>query len=179
MQVLLDRIQFHSDQKAFKQFYQNFFFKLYQFSYFYVSSKESAEELVNDVMLGLWKKRSTLNTISNIEVYLYVAVKNASFNYLRSQKRLVPLSMDDLNVDHFYFATNPELTLINSELRMQLHEAIDQLPPRCKIIFKLIKEDGLSYKDVASILGISPKTVDSQLCLALKKLASLLQPIYY
>jgi RNA polymerase sigma-70 factor (family 1) len=178
MQVLLNRIQYHNDQQAFKQFYHLLFFKLYQFSYSYVSSKESAEELVNDVFLGLWEKRATFDTINNIQVYLYVAVKNASLNYLRSHRMPLPVSVDDLHVDHFYFATNPELTMINRELRMKLHEAIDQLPPRCKVIFKLVKEDGLSYKDVASILDISPKTVDSQLCLALKKLASLLQPIY-
>lgn len=178
MQILLNRIQFHNDQQAFKQLYQLLFFKLYQFSYSYVSSKESAEELANDVFLGLWQKRATLDTINNINVYLYVAVKNASLNYLRSHKMPVPVSIDDLHVDHFYFATTPEQTMIDRELRMQLHEAIDKLPPRCKIVFKLIKEDGLSYKEAASILEVSVKTVDSQLCLALKKLAHLLQPIY-
>jgi RNA polymerase sigma factor (sigma-70 family) len=51
------------------------------------------------------------------------------------------------------------------------------LPPRCRLIFKLVKEDGLSYKEVGSILDVSVKTVDTQLYLALKKLAAILQPL--
>ena len=73
---------------------------------------------------------------------------------------------------------NPESILITRELRSRIQDAIEQLPPRCKIIFKLIKEDGLSYKEVASIMEISVKTVDTQLYLALKKLAHLLEPVW-
>jgi RNA polymerase sigma-70 factor (ECF subfamily) len=89
-----------------------------------------------------------------------------------------PVSIDDLNVDHFPLVADPELLLSQRELQQQIREAIEQLPPRCRLIFKLVKEDGLSYKQVAAILDISAKTVDSQLCLALKKLAAILQAIH-
>lgn len=178
MELLLEKIQYHNDQQAFKQFYQLLFFKLYQFAYSYVHSKENAEEVVNDVFLNLWQKRTTLYTISNINVYLYVAVKNASLNYLRKNIQTLPLSIDDLTVHHIHLAPNPESILINHELQSRIRQAIDQLPPRCKIIFKLIKEDGLSYKEVASILEISVKTVDAQLYIALKKLSHILQPAW-
>ncbi|HVA98300.1 MAG TPA: RNA polymerase sigma-70 factor [Bacteroidia bacterium] len=176
MELLLQKIQYHDDQQAFKQFYQLLFFKLYQFAYSYVHSKENAEEVVNDVFLTLWQKRTTLNTISNINVYLYVAVKNASLNCLRRNAQALPLSMDDLTVHHIHLVPNPESILITHELQLLIRQAINQLPPRCKLIFKLIKEDGLSYKEVASILEISVKTVDAQLYIALKKLANILQP---
>jgi len=178
MQLLLQRIQYHDDQQAFKQFYQLLFFKLYQFSYSYVQSKENAEEVVNDVFLSIWQKRDTLHTIININVYLYVAVKNASLNCLRKNKLRLPVSIDDLSTDHIHLASNPESLLITHELEMHIREAIESLPPRCKIIFKLIKEDGLSYKDVSAILEISVKTVDTQLYLALKKLSRILQPAF-
>jgi RNA polymerase sigma-70 factor (ECF subfamily) len=77
-----------------------------------------------------------------------------------------------------HLAPSPESLLITRELQTRVQEAIDQLPPRCKLIFKLIKEDGLSYKEVAAILEISVKTVDAQLCLAFKKLALILQPVW-
>ncbi len=176
MELLLQKIQFQDDQQAFKQFYQLLFFRLYQFAYTYVHSKESSEEIVNDVFLNFWQKRKTLDTIKNINVYLYVAVKNASLNWLRKNKQLPPVSMDDLTVNHIHLAPNPELLLITRELQSHIWEAIEQLPPRCKIVFKLIKEDGLSYKEVATVLEISVKTVDTQLYLALKKLAHILKP---
>lgn len=178
MQLLLQRIQYHNDQQAFKQFYQLLFFKLYQFSYSYVQSKENAEEVVNDVFLSIWQKRDTLHTITNIHVYLYVAVKNASLNCLRKNNLRLPVSIDDLSTDHIRLTSNPESLLITHELEMHIREAIESLPPRCKIIFKLIKEDGLSYKDVSAILEISVKTVDTQLYLALKKLNRILQPAF-
>lgn len=178
MQLLLEKIQYHNDQRAFKQFYQLLFFRLYQFAFSYVRSKEAAEEIVNDVFLILWQKRQMLDTITNINVYLYVAIKNASLNYLRKNNQSLPLSVDDLTVHHLSFVSDPESILINRELQTRIHEAVEQLPSRCRLIFKLIKEDGLSYKEVAAILEISVKTVDAQLYIALKKLAGILQPVW-
>lgn len=177
MQLLLQRIQNQDDQQSFEKFYQLFFFRLYQFAYLYVHSKESAEEVVNDVFLSLWQKRKTLNTINNINVYLYVAVKNASLNWLRKNRHVFTVSIDELRVDHLHLVPNPEILLITREFQSLILKAIEQLPPRCKIIFKLIKEDGLSYKEVASILDVSVKTVDAQLYLALKKLALVIKPL--
>ena len=61
----------------------------------------------------------------------------------------------------------------------QLNEIIDQLPPRCKLIFKLIKEDELSYKEVAELLHISVKTVENQMTLAFKKLGTAMHFLLY
>jgi RNA polymerase sigma-70 factor (ECF subfamily) len=178
MQSLLQKIQYYDDQQAFKQLYQLLFFKLYQFAYAYVRSKECAEEVLNDVFLGLWQKRKTLDTISNIHVYLYVAVKNASLNELRKRKIAAPVSLDDLAVHHLLITSNPESLLITGELKTRIREAVEQLPPRCRLIFKLVKEDELTYKETAAILNISVKTVDAQLYLALKKLAQTLLPVW-
>jgi RNA polymerase sigma-70 factor (ECF subfamily) len=177
IQQLLQKIQFLDDQNSFKQLYQLLFFKLYQFAYSFVQSKESAEEVVNDVFLCVWQKRKTLDTINNINVYLYVAVKNASLNYLRKNNLHIPLSLDDLVTYHLRITANPESIMITRELELSIRKAIEQLPPKCKIIFKMIKYDGLSYKEVAAILGISVKTVDTQLYIALKKLAHIIQPV--
>jgi RNA polymerase sigma-70 factor (family 1) len=177
MNILLQKIQ-SGDENGFKEFYHAQFFKLYQFAYSFLHSKEPSEEIANDVFLALWQKRGTLHKIDNINVYLYVSVKNACLNYLRRNNMPVPVSVDDLPVYHFQLIADPELLLHQKELQQQISEAVEQLPPRCRLIFKLVKEDGLSYKEVASILELSIKTIDSQLCLALKKLAVTLQPTY-
>lgn len=178
MEELLQQIQYEDDQQAFKAFYKLLFFKLYQFAYSYLRKKETAEEVVNDVFLGLWQKRNTLNEIRNINVYLYVSVKNDCLNRLRKSKQALPLTADDLTLDHLTLKANPESCLITRELQQKIQAAIGELPPRCKLIFKMVKEDGLSYKEAAKILEISVKTVDAQLCVALRKLSQLLLPVW-
>lgn len=177
MDVLLHKIG-NGDQNAFKEFYHKQFFKLYQFAFSYVHTKEPAEEIVNDVFLAMWQKRSELQRIENMAVFLYVCVKNACLNYLRRNAMPVPVSVDDLSVDHLQLVADPELVMMQKETQRLIREAIEQLPSRCRLVFKLIKEDGLSYKEVASILEISVKTVDNQLWLGLKKLALLLQEMH-
>ena len=176
IKTLLQKIQLLDDQKSFKQLYQLLFFRLYQFAYSYLDSKEDAEEIVNDVFLRLWEKRKILETINNINVYLYVAVKNASLNQLRKNNPRLNLSIDNVSVHHIQMVANPESLMISEEMKLAIRRAIESLPPKCKLIFKLIKEDGLSYKEVATILDISVKTVDAQLYISLKKLSLILQP---
>lgn len=177
MVQLLQKIR-DGDQGAFKQLYHLLFFRLYQFAYSFLRSKESAEEVVNDVFIRLWQKRADLGEIKRIQVYLYVAVKHASLNYLRDNKLRTPVSVDELEVSHLRLGPNPESILITREIQGLIREAIEGLPARCKLIFKLVKEDGLSYKEVADLLDISVKTVDTQLYLALKKLSQSLLPVW-
>ncbi|WP_349318654.1 RNA polymerase sigma-70 factor [Chitinophaga sp. MM2321] len=173
----MQRIQ-RDDQTAFQQLYESFFYQLYQFAYSYVQSKEIAEEVVHDVFLRLWQQRETLETIENISVYLYVSVRNAACNSLRKKKTGLLIPIDELPQQQLQLSINPESVLINRELQARIREAVAQLPTRCKLVFKLIKEDGLSYKEVAAILDISVKTVDTQLYLALKKLSFALHSVW-
>ncbi|MBS1664425.1 MAG: RNA polymerase sigma-70 factor [Bacteroidetes bacterium] len=173
--ALLYRIQFENDETAFRQFYTEHVFKLFQFAFTFIQSREQAEEIVNDVFLKLWQNRSKLNSIDNIQVYLYVAVRNTAANYLRKVKG-VTIDLENQVVHHFYLSPDPEQLLVTDELRRKIEASIDGLPGRCKLIFKLVKEDGLSAAEVASILDISYKTVTTQLTIALKKLEEALRP---
>jgi RNA polymerase sigma-70 factor (ECF subfamily) len=173
---LLHRIQFDNDEAAFRQFYTGNVFRLFQFAFTFVQNREQSEEIVNDVFLKLWQNRSRINQIDNISVYLYVAVKNTAANYLRRQKGKERVDMENHVVHHFYLSPDPEQLLITDELRKRIAASIDGLPARCKLIFKLVKEDGLSASEVANILDISYKTVTTQLSIALKKLSAALLP---
>jgi RNA polymerase sigma-70 factor (family 1) len=173
---LLHRIQFDNDETAFRQFYTDNVFRLFQFAFTFVQNREQSEEIVNDVFLKLWQNRSRINQIDNISVYLYVAVKNTAANYLRQQKGKERVDMEKHVVHHFYLSPDPEQLLITDELRKRIAASIDELPARCKLIFKLVKEDGLSASEVADILDISYKTVTTQLSIALKKLEAALRP---
>jgi RNA polymerase sigma-70 factor (family 1) len=173
---LLHRIQFENDEAAFRQFYTDNVFRLFQFAFTFIQNREQSEEIVNDVFLKLWQNRSRINEIDNISVYLYVAVKNTAANYLRQEKGKERGDMEKQVVHHFYLSPDPEQLLITDELRKRIAASIDELPARCKLIFKLVKEDGLSASEVADILDISYKTVTTQLSIALKKLSVALRP---
>jgi RNA polymerase sigma-19 factor, ECF subfamily len=176
MQTLLHRIQFNNDETAFKEFYKENVFKLFQFAFAFIQSKELAEEIVNDVFLKLWQTRNGLDKINNINVYLYVAVKNTAANYLRKVAAKRYIDPERLVVTHFYLSPDPCQAMMTEELKRKIEASINQLPPKCKLIFKLVKEDSLSCTEVAAILDISYKTVTTQLTIAIKKLEQLLKP---
>jgi len=176
MQNLLHRIQFDNDENAFEEFYKENAFKLFQFAFTFIQSKELSEEIINDVLLKLWQKRGHLDKIQNINVYLYVAVKNTAINYMQQSSAKKNIDLEKITTDHFYMSPDPEQVMMTDELRKLIEKSVNQLPPRCKLIFKMVKQDGLAYAEVASILDISYKTVTTQLVIALKKLKELLKP---
>jgi len=105
-----------------------------------------------------------------------VSVKNTAFNYSRKNTGKRNIDIEEISADHFYLSPDQEQIMVTDELKKQIEQSINQLPPKCKLVFKLVKEDGLSSAEVAAILGVSYKTVTTQLTIALKKLALLLQP---
>lgn len=174
MEELLYRIQFHDDQQAFKALYEQLVFRLYQFAFAFLKQRQAAEEIANDVFVKLWERRYTLDKIGDLKVYLYVAVKNAALNHLR-KKDVIGADLDSLHVQHFHLEPDTENRLLTHELQQAIDDAIRQLPSKCRLIFKLVKQDELSYREVANILGLSTKTIDAQLTIAMKKLAGSLQ----
>jgi RNA polymerase sigma-70 factor (ECF subfamily) len=159
------------DENAFTQLYLHFGKKLILFGVSLVRSKEIAEELVEDVFVKLWSNRLHLTAVENITVYLYVAVKNKALNKLSQKAReLIAAPFDYLDTTLDEFAASPYDLMITSEMMERMHQVIETLPPRCKMIFKLIREDGLKYKEVAEILNISVNTIDAQMAIAVKKI---------
>jgi RNA polymerase sigma-70 factor (family 1) len=175
---LVNQISLYNSQVAYKELFKCLFPALFGFSYSFLKSRELAEEVANDVMITLWKNRKALLTIRNIKVYAFVLARNRALNVLNKDKKNQMMAIEDLEVDLVLNDLNPEQSLINGELKEKLQYAINSLPKQCKMVFKLIKEDGCSYKEAASILNISIKTVDAHLVTAIKKLMILLQIEY-
>ncbi|HEX5555472.1 MAG TPA: RNA polymerase sigma-70 factor [Chitinophagaceae bacterium] len=161
-----------NDQQAFKELYGFYFFRLLRFCISIVHAKEPAEEIVNDVFMNLWRRRSFLHKIENLDVYLYVAVKNQSLDHLSRNHLKEMVDISAVSSEYISFTLDPEQLLISAERASEIEHAVNQLPARCKLIFKMIKEDGLKYKEVASILNLSIKTVEAQLTIAMKKLTT-------
>ena len=164
------RIAVYEDEEAYKQLFFLLFEPLRQFAHSFIKSKESAEDIVSDVFIEIWSKRSELNQIDDLKAYMFVCVRNRCIKKLKYQKQT--LSLDEAPVElSSQYATPDELT-IGHDLNSRIHEAIEQLSPRSKLIFKLAKEEKMKYKDIASLLSISVKTIDAQLSTAVKRIAS-------
>lgn len=156
---------------AFDELFNAYFGRLVAFANQYTKQIESAEEITSDLFVKLWTKRDTLHTVLNPEVYLYVAVKNACLNFIRSDKKRTRLFTEELNDFRREQITECYDVGEEKELKRLLAIAVAAMPLQQKIIFKLIKEDGLKTNAVAQILGLSKRTVENHLYKGLKTLA--------
>jgi len=167
-------ISSHDDNRAFESLFHLLNTPLIKFSVMYVHQKEVAEEIVSDVFVKCWMKRKGLAGIKDMDTYLFVAVKNQSLNYLKKYSHMQLVQLEDTNEIKLVKILNPQEKLEKKELLFKMEQSIEALPQQCRIIFKLIKEDGIKYKEVAQILNISPRTVQTQLFRAMKKLGLVL-----
>ena len=174
IQTLQSRIARFDDQQAYRELFTSLYSYLFQFAKTLVKAKEPAEEIISDVFIKVWEKRKDLEKIDNLKLYLYVSTRNHAYNYLDKQKRSANTTnpLEDFQADFTSVYFDPEQLLITADMLTRIQKAIDQLPPKCKMIFKLAKEDGLKYREVAELLNISIKTVENQLAIALQKIGS-------
>lgn len=165
----------NDDLKAFEVFFHLINARLIKFCMFYVHQKETAEDIVAEVMIRCWENRKNLTGVINPETYLFVAVKNQSLNYLKKYSNIHLVQIENSNSVEFVNIYDPQRELEKKELHIIMDKAINTLSPQCSIIFRLVKEDGMKHKEVAEILNISPRTVQTQLFRAVKKLAVALE----
>lgn len=171
LRKLIHSIAYNDDAAAYKELFLLYHKRLLSFSITITHSKESAEEVVSDVFIKIWTNRSTLPAIENFHLYIYIATKNLSINRILKEKKLQSFSLDETAVDTKNIYSNPEQLMITAEMQKRIRSAIQTLPPKCQLIFKLIREDGLKYKEVAELLNLSLKTIENQMTIALKKIS--------
>ena len=165
------------DTRAFRQIFDALFSNLTKFSFSFVHSKEAATEIVDELFVQLWVKRDDIMKINDLRVYLYTATKNASLNYISKKAKQIELEpYENLQVQ-MTDLVSPEQIMITKEMLQKIKEAVDSLPPRCKLIFKFVREDGLSYSEVAEILGLSIKTIDAQMVIAVSRIRAKLMNV--
>lgn len=160
----------YDDDKAFESLFHLLNTPLIKFSMMYVHQKETAEEIVSDVFVKCWISRKSLADVRNIDTYLFVAVKNQSLNHLKKYSHIHLVQVEDTNETRLVKPSTPQEALEKKELLFKMEQSIEELPQQCRIVFRLIREEGIKYKEVAEILNISPRTVQTQLFRAMKKL---------
>ncbi len=152
---------------TFTKFYTQFFQQLLLASDKYIKDVPVAEEIVQNVFLKIWENPENLDEVKSIRSYLYKSVINASINHVNREKNIAQ--------HHQKIAADfTEEYLIDleeeNELIVLLYAEIDKLPPQCQKIFKLNRFERLKYKEIASMLEISERTVENHIATALKVL---------
>lgn len=174
VRTLQQKIALYEDMKAYEQLYNLLFPGLHRFAHAFVKSRDTAQDIVSDVFIKLWQMRGRLMEIENLKVYLFTLARNFSYNYLTQQYKKVVVSLDDADPEVLISLDDPEALCISADAVEKIRLAIRQLPPQCRIIFQLVREEGMKYREVAEVLHLSVLTVRNQVAIATKKIVSLL-----
>lgn len=158
------------DQKKFRQLIEITSDELLLFAVSFLRNREVAEEVVSDVFIRIWQNKSELETIKNLRSYLFISVKNGCLSHLRKSGKEKIISIDEFSDFHFIPVDGPENDIIEKETLDQIYEVIEKLPPKCKMAFTLAKINGLKYKEIADVMGVSEKTVNNHLVSAIKRI---------
>ena len=170
---LIERLR-RGDEAAFDAIFRAWYPSLVRAAESLVRSRAVAEEVVQDVMLELWKRRENIATDSSPQAYLFQSTRNRSLNYLRHQ-RVERDAEPQLSRDEGVESTAHSL-VVEEEIHVAMKRAVDRLPVRCREVFELSRTHQLKYSEIAEVLGISIKTVEAQMGKALRILREELAP---
>lgn len=157
---------------AYESIFKSYYAQLVGAAESMLRERSAAEDVVQDVMVELWKRRHSIDVDTSLRAYLFRAVRNRSLNQIRHRK-VAPLA-DPEAADRV--AGSPDRVFETRELNTALRKAVATLPDRCREVFELSRVQGLSYAEIGKVLDISVKTVEAQMGKALRVLREQLAP---
>lgn len=158
------------DPQVFEDFFNVHYRPLVLYSHSLLNDLEISREIVQSLFTRFWEQRLTLHIRpATASPFLYQCIKNSCLNYLNASKRMVAL--DDI----LHEIPDEDLLdkMIAHETEERIFKAVESLPEKCQQIFRLSRIDGLKHAEIASRLGLSEKTVENQIGIAIKKLSRL------
>lgn len=171
--ILFEKLR-SGDEAAFKVLYNRYVPRLYYFIHEYISQSDLVENIVQDTLLVLWDRRSSLSDDTNLAAYLFTVAKNNCLYKLRDARYRTKMydSSDSgdlemrVNVDALSSLDTSVLTF--SEIERIIADTLNKLPPQCRIVFNLSRFEEKKYKEIAEELNISVKAVEGHISKALK-----------
>lgn len=160
------------DIHTFETLFTSNYSELYAIGYRYVLDQAQAEDLIQEVFLTIWEKRTQLQIQTSFRAYLLMAVKNRALSHLRSAYHLQVTSIPPDEIPSNAQSVPTEID--NQQLKQLVQKGIQNLPKRCRLIFQLSRNAGLTYDEIAQELGVSKETVKSQIKIAMQKLRAFL-----
>lgn len=165
------------DKRALTSIYNKYWKLLFISSYNLLENKEVCEEIIQDVFIDLWNRRSKLQIKISLQSYLYACVRYKVFYEFRKNKIIKAELFEDLN-KRFHYAT-PETKLLYKELEIHIENTVENLPKKCQRVYRLSRNQQLSHKEIAQKLNISTKTVENHITNALKILRTSLGNVLF
>jgi RNA polymerase sigma-70 factor (ECF subfamily) len=160
------RIQ-EGDEVAFEALFRAHYEALCQFVEGQVGSAEVAEDIVQNIFLNLWRRRQDWEVRTTVRAYLFGAARNESIKH-RKHRQVRRRWKQEEREKETAEKPGPDDRLKHQELRRTLQKWVDELPERRRQVYLLSRRHGLTYKEIARVMEISPKTVDNQMVEALK-----------
>jgi len=161
--LLIEKIR-EGDEYAFEIAFLKYYTPLCRYIWKYVRSKDLAEEVVQEVFAAIWEMRDGLDANGHLKGLLYETGRNKALNYIKHQKIVSKyLSEAKKQNSHKPYSYEDNLDPDDHAFFQAARNAIDNLPPKASRIYKLNQHEGLTYKEIAGYLGISVRTVESQM----------------
>ena len=155
-------------QSQFKVLFDQYYRPLTIFASEYVHDLDMARDIVQSVFVKLWESREHLNIRRSAKSYLYQCVKNACYNHLHARQYKITT---EFKTNMVVVEDDVVEKMIAVETSERIFEAVEALPKKCRVIFKLSRISQLKHSEIASKLNLTEKTVENQIAIALKKLA--------
>jgi RNA polymerase sigma-70 factor, ECF subfamily len=173
---LLNYYSGEMSEKDFEILFKSQFTSLCNLAFTLVKNADTAKDVVQQVFIKLWQKQQDLNIRGPIEAYIYRMVINTSFNHIEKEKKYVRLEYQSVQSFELPNETKDNSNAL-ADREIKVRKAIAELPPQCQTVFSLSRFDNLSNKEIAEHLGISVKTVEKHITVALKSLRITLKPL--
>ncbi len=165
-----------SDEKSFEILFKKYYGYLCLYATKIINDDSAAEEIVQDLFVKIWEKRGQLNIETSIKNYLFRSVKNLCINYIQHNKTKLRYTQKVISeIENNY---SDDDSFYEIELSQKIKESINSLPEKRKEIFRLSRQEGLKYHEIAEKLNVSIKTVETQMSLAIKTLRDKLKNYY-
>jgi RNA polymerase sigma-70 factor, ECF subfamily len=155
------------DRKCFEKLFLNTYESLCEYSASITNCPEDAEGAVQDVFTSLWENRLTLDKVINIRAFLFKSVKNRSLD-IQQHKKIREKYQDTILAMYKNAALSSDVS--TGYLIKRVKEEVEKLPDKCREVYLLHRRDGLTYTEIAEVLAIPKKTVESRMTKALKTL---------
>ena len=154
---------------AFREIFNHYKDKLFNYTYRITDSEELAEEIVMDAFLKIWCNREDLIYINRFDAYLYTIIRNRAFSAIkrRAHEALIITRLSNISSE---YQECTEETVVYNEYQYILKRAINKLPPQQKLVYSMSREEGLKYEEIADQLNLSKNTVKAHLKKALNTL---------
>jgi RNA polymerase sigma-70 factor (ECF subfamily) len=160
------------NKQALEVLFRENYSELCNYAFRYLKSTEEAEEIVQETFFRLWNKKSGLNIKKSLKSYLYTSVRNLCIEHGRHLQIKQKYVNDQKTTE---YPPTPQKILEANQLEILLKNALEKLPERCRKIFRMSRNDGMKYSEIAEKLSISVKTVEADMGQTLKVLRNTLK----